>query len=565
MGGNTNTSFTPLDNYNILLYNTNEKQFPPRIWDIAPVAEVPSSNEIFNIIPLSYQRQQFSLNNHGTYTIYSSTTWNSTLGNSKANLFDYNLTETTEYGATWKPDNYANGVLAAVANTYTIGLNNSYRGDWIIVKFPFPIILTRFRFYRRNDIIDRSPGFWKCYGSNDGVNWTEITEASHIPPSLSIATYTTTNDGSSYYYQKIVSNLDIPYLYIGWVVNQLAGTNVLANCINFSELQIFGKDDISNSYSNVWNKSNTKIFNTLGNIGIGTTNPQYKLDIYDSNINSGFLRIQGIGGVGSYAGIIINSWFGRELYPMTQIYTIDNGNGSGDLTFAIAEDGSITSSLVERMRIKSNGNIGIGTNNPQYKLDVNGTGYLNSSAWSYSSDYRIKTNINDINDDNALLKILAIQPKTYEYIDKEERGSNIVYGFIAQQIEEIIPEAVNIQEQAIPNIYKSFPITSNIITLDNLYGLNINDKINIRNNNNLQNFTIIDINEETNEITIDKEIEATECFVYGTTVNDFHALKKEYIFTLNVCATQELYKLIQAQQQQINNLLERISILESKQ
>jgi len=370
-GGNPNTSFTPLDNYNILLYNTNEKQFPPRIWDIAPVAEVPSSNEIFNIIPLSYQRQQFSLNNHGTYTIYSSTTWNSTLGNSKANLFDYNLTETTEYGATWKPDNYANGVLAAVANTYTIGLNNSYRGDWIIVKFPFPIILTRFRFYRRNDIIDRSPGFWKCYGSNDGVNWTEITEASHIPPSLSIATYTTTNDGSSYYYQKIVSNLDIPYLYIGWVVNQLAGTNVLANCINFSELQIFGKDDISNSYLNVWNKSNTSIFNTLGNVGIGTTNPTQRLTIVG---NSYFNGNVGIGTTNPTQQLHLQSGAlyitgSASITGDTASASFWNQSGVGP-TIAGANIAFRTNGSTEVMRITSTGNVGIGTTNPESKLDI---------------------------------------------------------------------------------------------------------------------------------------------------------------------------------------------------
>ena len=41
-------------------------------------------------------------------------------------------------------------------------------------------------------------------------------------------------------------------------------------------------------------------------------------------------------------------------------------------------------------------------------------------------------------------------------------------------------------------------------------------------------------------------------------------LDKNYIFTLNVCATQELYKLIQQQQTIINDLQNRLSILENK-
>ena len=59
-------------------------------------------------------------------------------------------------------------------------------------------------------------------------------------------------------------------------------------------------------------------------------------------------------------------------------------------------------------------------------------------------------------------------------------------------------------------------------------------------------------------------IEGDECFIYGKEVDDFHTISKEYIFTLNVCATQELYKLIQQQQTIINDLQNRITILENK-
>ena len=53
-------------------------------------------------------------------------------------------------------------------------------------------------------------------------------------------------------------------------------------------------------------------------------------------------------------------------------------------------------------------------------------------------------------------------------------------------------------------------------------------------------------------------------FVIGSKVDDFHTLNKDYIFTLNVCATQELYKLIQQQNIIIQDLQNRISILENK-
>jgi hypothetical protein len=57
----------------------------------------------------------------------------------------------------------------------------------------------------------------------------------------------------------------------------------------------------------------------------------------------------------------------------------------------------------------------------------NVVGYFNGNLWCTgrilaTSDSRIKENIQDINDDSALQMILAIEPKTYNYIDKIERG-----------------------------------------------------------------------------------------------------------------------------------------------
>jgi hypothetical protein len=62
---------------------------------------------------------------------------------------------------------------------------------------------------------------------------------------------------------------------------------------------------------------------------------------------------------------------------------------------------------------------------------------------------------------------------------------------------------------------------------------------------------------EGNNITINEKLKGEKCFIYGSKVDDFKTLNKDYIYTLNVSATQELYKLIV-------DLQNRISILESK-
>ena len=179
-----------------------------------------------------------------------------------------------------------------------------------------------------------------------------------------------------------------------------------------------------------------------------------------------------------------------------------------------------------------------------------------------ASDRRIKKEINDINDDGALQQILAIQPKTYKYIDEMGRGSSVIYGFIAQQVREVIPLAVEIVKDYIPNIYQFGNCNSNIIALEEDVSekLNIGDKIKIFDDNDKSDFCNIN-NINSNVIEIDKEINSSNVFIYGKEINDFHTLKKDYIFTLNVCATQELYKLIQQQNTIIEDLQNQINEL----
>jgi len=213
------------------------------------------------------------------------------------------------------------------------------------------------------------------------------------------------------------------------------------------------------------------------------------------------------------------------------------------------------------------GTIGVNTiPNNLYSIKTDKACYFVSTT--VPSDRRIKTNIVDIDDYSALQQILLIEPKRYEYIDKITRGSNVVIGFIAQQVHEVIPEAINIISEIIPNIYKKATFNnSNINFIDDtdLSFIKINDTIKIQLNGENIEYKIQNIN--TNHIIVDNIIKNSyekidnsdnnECMVYGTEIHDFHAMNKDYIFTMNVCATQELYKIIQ-------ELQNRITILESK-
>jgi hypothetical protein len=185
---------------------------------------------------------------------------------------------------------------------------------------------------------------------------------------------------------------------------------------------------------------------------------------------------------------------------------------------------------------------------------------LSGSAFISTSDNRIKEDIQDINDDNALQLLLAIEPKTYKYIDKVALNKGKVYGFIAQQVMEIIPCAITIRTDYIPNIMLLADFNDCIITLPSQPTKVIikqNDKIKCYNETDEIVYIIVEevINDLTFKIKpLDIPYNDNKIFVYGTEVDDFHTLNKDYIFTLNVCATQELHRRMEAQEERIKEL-----------
>lgn len=87
------------------------------------------------------------------------------------------------------------------------------------------------------------------------------------------------------------------------------------------------------------------------------------------------------------------------------------------------------------------GNIGIGTANPTYKiqLSTDSAGKPGGGSWGNSSDIRLKKNVQPIT--KALDKILKLQGVNFEWVNPEEHGNMLGTqgGFIAQEIKKIFP------------------------------------------------------------------------------------------------------------------------------
>jgi hypothetical protein len=89
------------------------------------------------------------------------------------------------------------------------------------------------------------------------------------------------------------------------------------------------------------------------------------------------------------------------------------------------------------------------------------------------SDRRIKTNIVDVEDASALDSFRLLQPKRYEYVDKDKNGTDVVWGFLAQEVKEAVPYATTTKTGYLPNIQQYSNISGNVMTFTNFSTSNL--------------------------------------------------------------------------------------------
>jgi hypothetical protein len=110
---------------------------------------------------------------------------------------------------------------------------------------------------------------------------------------------------------------------------------------------------LSNALELRSNNTARMFIDTTGNVGIGTTSPEDRLDI-----GSGYLRIKNtLGGTGTYGGIrAYNTLVGAPAAEITFIRDVAVDGNDGAIL--------LRTTNAERMRITSTGNVGIGTTAP---------------------------------------------------------------------------------------------------------------------------------------------------------------------------------------------------------
>ncbi|MGY8913411.1 MAG: tail fiber domain-containing protein, partial [Flavobacteriales bacterium] len=223
----------------------------------------------------------------------------------------------------------------------------------------------------------------------------------------------------------------------------------------------------------------------------------------------------------------------------------------------------------------------LGTNNYNTTLKVDGT-VVSTDKFFQSSDRRIKKDIVDLNDSEALDTLRLIKPKKYKYKDDIYKGTEPVYGFIAQEVRDVLAYATHLINDKIPNIYELAEVSeSNILTFTNFNTSELASNVSIIQIRSITNeehdvniVEVIDdhtirVAENLDEWTgsVDETgnvVSGNQIFVFGQKVDDFVTLDKSSIFTIATAALQEVDRQLQAEKAR-NDLLEaRVLALENK-
>jgi hypothetical protein len=223
------------------------------------------------------------------------------------------------------------------------------------------------------------------------------------------------------------------------------------------------------------------VVDASGNVGIGTASPANQLELSTtsdpttcfyrptSSVGNGIGRLQWDGN---------NAASARATYGRIQVEIETNTTGShnGRLLFYTTGSGALT----ERMRIDASGYLIVGRANStvpgssdgffvgplgdatavmstggnvntyhvynrtsaSFRFFVSRDGQINATSTSITgiSDISLKENIRDL--ETGLPEILALKPRRFDWKEETHLEQKNVAGFIAQELEEVLPELV---------------------------------------------------------------------------------------------------------------------------
>lgn len=340
--------------------------------------------------------------------------------------------------------------------------------------------------------------------------------------------------------------------------------------------------------------------NTLDIVGAGTAGNSRRIKLWAEGgaFTSGFLTLNGntpperpltIQGSGPSS-----EWASLKDSSTATIWHVNGVNGGINFSQTGVSDG--------RLFISKDGRIGVNTTSPSAPLDVRGfanvfrsfTYYapgsyvppfvgrdignigqasgtvdysiladrrIGASEFNAYSDARIKDVVGRSESAQDLATINKLKVTDYYPIDKIGDGPTLKKGFIAQEVEAVIPEAVGKSRRFIPDIYvlpASFEFNSAAqqltVTLPKKHQLKEGDRVQIFADENRLELAVASVISPEKFVLSKCLQKPANVFVFGKEVDDFRTVNYDRIFTTGIGAIQELSKLVETKEARIASL-----------
>jgi hypothetical protein len=206
----------------------------------------------------------------------------------------------------------------------------------------------------------------------------------------------------------------------------------------------------------------------------------------------------------------------------------------------------VSASINNSHKYTTNNVVYVGNASHPVSVRVENAGIWVGNEIIYNSDERIKTDITLIDDSRALQQVLDLESREYNYLDPKKKTEFPVIGFIAQEVKAVIPNAVSIQANWIPDelrLLEDLDWSENILTVD----IDFED-----NHTGMCKFFVSEGEEEgeeevsiecekdedgnkTNKYKFEKEWK--HVFFHSKEVNDFHTINRDMIFATHPIVT----------------------------
>ncbi|MBX7243736.1 MAG: tail fiber domain-containing protein [Bacteroidia bacterium] len=297
-----------------------------------------------------------------------------------------------------------------------------------------------------------------------------------------------------------------------------------------------------------------------GNVGVGTTTPNVGLTVIKPahstvGLGTGVFITGGAGGSNACMELRGGTSYldftngGAEDYDIRFIRDLDdrlqvqggqlfvNGSYSGD-------DFGNTGTFIENF--VGTGDLWFASGFNPYSIRANQ--WVIGNTFACYSDQRIKKEVHKVAGNEALTTLNKIEVNSYKYVDYVQNGPNERIGFIAQQVEEVFPQAVTRLSNFIPDVYQlakrvAFNKEQSTLTLtmESKVDFKVGDKIQLFIDKEKTPFEAKVSQVSGNTFTLENWTkEAGQVFVYGKEVNDFKGVDYDRVFILGISAIQEL-------------------------